>query len=298
MRILMTGSSGFIGSALIEDFTRTGHSVTCLVRSVPKPGRAQLQWNPASGFIPALPENLDAVINLAGKNIAAARWTAKEKLRIRKSRVDGTLLLCRALASLTQPPGVLVSASALGYYGNRGEEVLNEESSAGSGFLAKVCSEWERATGAAFEKGIRVVNLRMGMVLSEEKGALAKMLPVFRLGLGGPLGSGKQYMSWIALDDLLGVIQHCLSNANLQGPVIAASPNPVTNCEFVRTLGKVLHRPTFMRMPSWGARVAFGEMADEVLLASQRADPARLKSTGFRFQFPMLEETLQRLLVN
>lgn len=298
MRILMTGSRGFIGSALVEHFTRTGHLVSCLVRSVPNPDHAQLEWDPAAGFIPALPENLDAVIHLAGKNIAAGRWTAKEKLRIRNSRVEGTLLLCRALASLTQPPGVLVSASAVGYYGNRREEVLNEESSAGSGFLARVCGEWERATGAAFEKGIRVVNLRMGMVLSGRKGALAKMLPVFRLGLGGPIGTGKQYMSWIALEDLLGVVQHCLSNTNLRGPVIAASPNPVTNCEFVRTLGKVLHRPTFMRMPSLGARIVFGEMADEVLLASQRADPARLKSTGYQFRFPMLEEALRRFLVN
>ncbi|HEX5481173.1 MAG TPA: TIGR01777 family oxidoreductase [Terriglobia bacterium] len=297
MRILMTGSSGFLGSALIEHLTRTGHSVVRLVRSSPRAGSDQIQWDPSSGSLPALPDNLDAAINLAGENIAA-RWTPRQKSRILNSRANGTRLLCRALADLSRPPAALVSASAIGFYGNRGDEVLSEESAAGEGFLPRVCREWERATEPASEKGIRVVNLRMAMVLSGTGGALAKMLPVFRMGLGGPIGTGEQYMSWIALDDLIGVVQHCLSHADLGGPVIAAAPGPVTNREFVKALGKVLNRPVLLRMPAWGARLAFGEMADEVLLASQRVEPVRLKSSGYRFQFPALDSALKHILTN
>lgn len=297
MRILMTGSSGFLGSTLIENLTRTGHSIIRMVRSSPRPGSDQIQWDPASGSIPALPENLDAAIHLAGENIAA-RWTARQKSRILNSRVNGTLVLCRALAGLSRPPAVLLSASAIGYYGSRGDEILREESAAGSGFLPRVCREWEQATEPTSEKGIRVVNLRMAMILSRQGGALARMLPVFRMGLGGPIGTGGQYMSWIALDDWVGVVQHCLSHAALRGPVIAAAPGPVTNREFVKALGKVLNRPALLRMPAWGARMAFGEMADEVLLAGQRVDPARLKDSGYHFQFPALDSALEHALMN
>jgi hypothetical protein len=244
----------------------------------------------------ALVEAPDAFVHLAGENIAAGRWTAARKARIRDSRVKVTRRLCESLARLSQPPKVVVSASAVGYYGDRSDEVLTEESPSGAGFLAQVCREWEAACGPAVQKGIRVVNLRTGMVLSAAGGMLPRILPPFRMGLGGRIGSGRQYMSWIALDDLVGVIVHALTCDRPAGPVNAVAPNPVTNLEFTRTLGRVLRRPTFFAVPAWAARLAFGEMAGALLLASARVEPARLAASGFVFRYPELEGALRHML--
>jgi uncharacterized protein (TIGR01777 family) len=295
MKVLVSGSSGLIGSALLPFLASGGHTVTRLVRSTP--GDAHVSWDPQKGTIEAARlEGFDAAVHLAGENIAAGRWTAERKALLRDSRVKGTQVLCAALASLSRPPEVLVAASAIGYYGDRGDEVLREESASGSGFLPEICREWEAATGPAREKRIRVVNLRMGVVLSATGGALAKMLPPFKLGVGGVLGSGRQYMSWIALDDLVGVFYHALSNPALDGPVNAVAPHPVTNREFTETLGRVLSRPVLLPMPAFAARLAFGEMANELLLASQRVEPVKLASVGHTFQFPELEGALRHLL--
>ncbi|MBI3988355.1 MAG: TIGR01777 family protein [candidate division NC10 bacterium] len=297
MTILMTGSSGFIGLALVPFLTNRGHRVTRLVRSQPSPGEVAVRWDPVAGTLEtARLEGLDAVVHLAGESLAAGRWTVERKARIRDSRVKGTRLLCESLAQLAQPPKVLICASAIGYYGDRGEEPLQEESAPGSGFLAEVCREWEAAAEPAVQRGIRVVHLRFGMVLSPKGGALAKMLFPFRIGAGGILGSGRQYWSWIALDDALGAIHHVFTTDTLQGPVNAVAPHPVTNREFTKTLGRVLGRPTPFPIPAFAARLAFGEMADEMLLASTRVEPTRLLATGYRFRHPELEGTLRHLL--
>jgi hypothetical protein len=235
-------------------------------------------------------------VHLAGDNIASGRWTAAKKASIRNSRVQGTTVLCEALAQLVKPPKVLLSASAIGYYGDRGATTLREESPPGTGFLAEVCQAWEAATAPAVQRGIRVVYLRFGMVLSAAGGALAKMLTPFRLGLGGVVGTGKQYMSWIALDDVLGVIPHALSTETLHGPVNVVAPQAVTNQEFTTALGQVLRRPTKLPMPAFAARLLFGEMADALLLASTRVAPVRLLASGYTFHYPELEEALQHLL--
>jgi uncharacterized protein (TIGR01777 family) len=241
-------------------------------------------------------ERPDAVVHLAGENIASARWTERQKARIRDSRVKATGLLCNLLARYSPPPKALVCASAIGYYGDRGDEILKEESAPGSGFLSDVCREWEAATQPAVERGIRVVNLRIGMVLSALGGGLAKMLTPFKLGAGGVMGSGRQYMSWIAVDDLVDAIHFALTHESLRGPANAVAPSPVTNREFTRTLGRVLSRPTPFPMPAFAARLAFGEMADALLLASTRVQPARLLASGFTFRYPDLEGALRHLL--
>jgi hypothetical protein len=235
-------------------------------------------------------------VHLAGDNIASGRWTAAKKVSIRSSRVQGTTVLCEALAQLVKPPKVLLSASAIGYYGDRGETTLREASPPGTGFLAEVCQAWEAATAPAVQRGIRVVHLRFGIVLSPAGGVLAKLLTPFRLGLGGVVGTGKQYMSWIALDDVLGVIQHALNTETIQGPVNVVAPQPVTNQEFTTTLGKVLRRPTRLPLPAFAAHLLFGEMADALLLASTRVMPARLVASEYTFRHPALEAALQRLL--
>lgn len=297
MKILVTGSSGLIGSALVSFLTREGHQVTRLVRSKPASGAAEIYWDPSAGRLdPASLVGFDAVVHLAGESVAAGRWTAERKARIRDSRVQGTLLLSKALAGLAKRPAVLACASAVGYYGNRGEEILKESSSSGSGFLAEVCRDWEDASEAAARSGIRVAKLRIGLVLSSKGGALAKMVPAFRLGAGGRMGNGKQYMSWIAIDDLVGIIVHTLRTGGLAGPANAVAPNPVTNAEFTQALGKVLRRPTLFPMPAFAVRLAFGEMADELLLASARVEPAKLLATGYRFRFAQLEPALQHVL--
>jgi len=294
MKFLVSGSSGLVGSALLPFLTSAGHTVTRLTRSSAGAGAAQ--WDPAGGTIdaPAL-EGHDAVVHLAGESIAQ-RWTPKSKARIRDSRVKGTRLLAETLGRLGQPPKVLVAASAIGYYGDRGDALLREDSASGSGFLAEVAREWETATASATAKGLRVVNLRTGIVLSRHGGALAKMLLPFKLGLGGVVGSGKQHWSWVALDDLLGIILFAATTEALKGAVNAVSPKPVTNYEFTKTLGRVLRRPTIFPMPAFAARLALGEMADELLLSSTKVEPAKLTAAGFQFRFPELEGALRHLL--
>ena len=296
MNILVTGARGLIGGALFPFLTTDGHRVLRLVRSKAGSGTGDVAWDPAAGTIDrAALRGLDAVVHLAGENIFG-RWTARKKARIHDSRGRATRLLCESLAQLSPPLRVLVCASAVGYYGDRGAEILREESAPGNSFLAEVCREWEAATQAVTDAGIRVVNLRFGMVLTPAGGALATMLLPFRLGLGGRFGSGRQFMSWITLDDLLEVVRHALTIEALRGPVNAVAPNPVTNLEFTRTLGRVLSCPTLFPVPGFAAHFVLGEMADELLLASARVEPARLLATGFRFRFPELEGALRHLL--
>jgi uncharacterized protein (TIGR01777 family) len=239
---------------------------------------------------------LDAVIHLAGESIAGGRWTAARKARIRDSRTQGTRLLAETLAQLARPPKVLISGSAIGYYGDRGQEILTENEGPGSNFLAGVCRAWESATEPAAHNGTRVVILRTGIVLSRKGGALARMLTPFRMGVGGVVGSGKQFMSWISIDDLVRIILYALKIETVKGPVNAVAPKPVTNAEFTRLLGRILRRPTVLPMPGIAARLAFGEMADELLLASTRVAPAKLEASGFVFRHPDLESALMSIL--
>ncbi len=296
MKILVSGSTGFLGTAVVASLKEKQHEVVRLLRptSAAPSGDRSVVWDPERGTLKreAL-EGLDAVVHLAGENIAA-RWTATTKVRIRDSRVRGTRLLCETLAMLDSPPKVLVSASAVGYYGDRGTELLTERDRPGEGFLAEVCRDWEAATQPADEKGIRVVHLRTGVVLSAQGGALAKMLTPFRLGLGGRIGGGEQFMSWIVLDDHVRVVETAIEDDDLRGPVNAVAPSPVTNVEFTKALGRVLSRPTVFPMPRFAAQVAFGEMADEVLLASTRVDPEVLRSRDYEFRYPDLEDGLRQ----
>jgi uncharacterized protein (TIGR01777 family) len=296
MTVLVSGSSGLVGSALIPHLEASGHRVLRLVRTSPK-SDLERRWDPDTGELAAADlEGIQAVVHLAGENIASGRWNEAKKNRIRSSREDGTRLLAQGLAKLQTPPGVLISASAIGYYGNRGEEILNEESPPGADFLAETCIAWENAARPAADAGVRTVYVRIGIVLSADGGALAKMLFPFRMGVGGVIGSGDQYMSWISLSDLAGIINHALNTETLQGPVNAVSPAPVTNREFTKTLGGALSRPTLFPMPAFAARLAFGEMADALLLSSTRVLPARLQETGYVFQHPKLDGALRHVL--
>lgn len=298
MRILVTGATGFIGRALVPFLVAGGHRVTRLTRRdvPPVAGADDVRCDLVSGRLdPAVLADHDAVVHLAGESVAE-RWTPEKKARIRASRVDGTRRLAEALAALAEPPRVLVSASAIGIYGDRGDERLTEASAPGRGFLAEVAKAWEAAAEPARRRGIRVVHPRMGMVLSPGGGALARLLPPFRLGAGGKLGSGRQWTSWIALDDLLPLLLHLIADATFEGPVNAVAPGAVTNAEFARVLGKVLGRPTVLGVPAFAARMAFGEMADEVLLASTRVIPARLEAAGYPFRHPELEAALRHML--
>jgi hypothetical protein len=295
LSVAVTGASGLIGRALVPVLGATGHTVTRLVRRTPGPGEAR--WNPGAGQIDAAAlEGTDVVVHLAGESIASARWTVERKRRIRDSRVVGTGLLARTLAALDRPPQLLVSASAIGLYGHRGDTPLTESDPPGTGFLAEVGRDWEGATSAASQAGIRVALLRFGIILSLQGGALAKMLPPFRLGVGGPLGSGRQWMSWLTIDDAVGIIQHGIACPELSGPVNAVAPEPVTNAEFTRSLGTVLGRPAVLPVPAFGLELLFGEMAGEALLGSQRVLPRRLEETGYAFRDPVLLPALRRLL--
>ena len=295
MKILVTGATGLVGGALVPLLAGGGHEVVRLGRNAP--GAGDVRWDPERGVLDAKSlEGFDGVVHLAGENIAAGRWTAEKKRRIRESRVNGTRLLAETLAGLEQSPRVLVSASAIGFYGDRGDEELTEGSPAGSGFLSEVCREWETATEEAEGKGVRVVHARLGVVLARDGGALAKMLTPFRLGAGGIIGSGRQYMSWITLDDTVAAIGHLLATEAASGPVNVVAPAAVTNREFTKTLGRVLRRPTLFPMPGFAARLAFGEMADALLLASTRVKPAGLLDSGYAFGHGTLEEGLHHVL--
>ena len=296
MRVVVTGASGFLGARLVAALQAAGHQVTKLVRRRPA-AADELQWNP-SGAIDAAPfEGADAVVHLAGENITG-RWTEAKKGRIQNSRVRGTETVAAAIARAAQMPRVLVAASAVGYYGNRGDEILNELSPGGRGFLPEVCRQWEAATQAAVNAGVRVVNMRIGVVLDARQGALAKMLPPFKMGVGGVIGSGRQYMPWIAVDDLVSAFLFALDNPGVQGAVNAVAPNPATNAEFTRTLGRVLGRPTIFPMPAFVVKLAFGEMGEELLLGGQRPMPVKLTNAGFRFRYPELEPALRALLTH
>ena len=298
MRVAVSGSTGLVGSEVVAVLSAGGHEVVRLVRRSPVPGEKAVRWDPEKGEVDAAGlDGLDAVVHLAGENIASGRWNAARKAVLRDSRVNGTRFLCEALAGLARPPKTLVCASAVGYYGDRGEEPLTEESPPGTGFLAEVCREWEAASAPAARKGIRVVALRIGMVLSPKGGALARMLPLFRAGLGGVIGGGRQHISWVALDDLPGIVLHALQRGDLSGPVNAVAPRPVTNREFTEALGKALSRPTPLPVPSFALRLAVGgEMADGLLLASARVVPRRLVETGYPFRHPELGGALDHLL--
>lgn len=296
MKILIGGSHGLVGTALIKSLETEGHEIFRLVRHAPT-SKTEVEWSPDRYSIAlARIEGFDAVVNLAGESIAEGRWTDEKKRRIRESRVKGTKLLGDALANLTVRPKTFVCASAIGYYGNRGDELLTETSAPGDEFLAKVCAEWEGATALATEKGIRVVNARFGVILDTNGGALKKMLPPFRMGVGGKVGSGKQWMSWIALDDVVGGIQFALANDSIKGPVNFVAPVPVTNAEFTKTLGKVLSRPTVLPIPAFAIKLLFGEMGEALLLGGQRVAPERLIEAGYAFQYSVLDSALHHVL--
>ena len=281
MNILISGSHGLVGTALLTSLEEEGHQVARLGRDFARP----------IAF-----EGIDAVIHLAGESIAEGRWNAAKKERIERSRVDGTTELSRLIAESSHKPRVFISASAIGYYGDRSDEKLSEKSEPGSGFLPAVCAKWEAATRPAEEAGVRVVKLRTGIVLSTQGGALNKMLFPFKMGGGGVLGSGQQYMSWISLDDMIGAIRFLLFDSSLEGPVNLVAPNAVTNHEFTKTLGKALGRPTVMPMPAFAARLLFGEMADALLLSSARVVPEKLSEAGYAFTHRDLQSALEDIL--
>jgi uncharacterized protein len=297
LHVAVTGAGGLIGSALTSRLRAERHRVTPLVRR--QAGTGQIGWDPGAGRLdPADLEGVDAVVHLAGENIGA-RWTAARKAHIRSSRLDGTRLLSEALSSLRNPPAVMISASAIGIYGHRGDEILTEESPPGNpghDFLVQVGLGWEGAADPARAAGIRVVHSRFGLVLSRHGGVLARMLLPFRLGLGGPLGNGSQWMSWIAIDDLVSALIHLLLTGTLQGPVNVTSPEPARNRDFARALGKVLSRPALFPVPVAALHLLLGEMADSTLLASTRVMPGRLLASGFRFGHPALEPALRHVL--
>ena len=300
MKIAITGSTGLVGSVLIPFLLTGGHQVIRLVRKTREAsndGTTSLLWNPDQDQLNAHElEGVDAVINLAGESIAAKRWTEEQKKRIIDSRLKGTGLLARTLAQLKQPPKVLFSASAIGYYPPSGDQRLTESSEGGTGFLPEVCKAWEAATKPAEDAGIRMVHGRIGIVLSPQGGALATQLPLYRWGIAGRIGPGTQYTPWIEIDDLIGAIHFCLMKDSMRGAVNLVAPGIVTNQQFTKTLGHVLHRPTFLPAPAWALRLALGEMADALLLASLRVVPERLQQVGFVFTYPELEPALRHLL--
>ncbi len=297
MRVALTGASGMVGSALAKKLRAEGDEVVTYVRHGAANGKDKFLWDPDAGTIDAAGlSGCSAVVNLAGENIAAKRWSEEQKQKIRNSRVKGTTLLSTAIAGLTDKPEVLVSASAIGFYGDRGDEKLTEKSSAGNGFLAEVCREWEKSTRAAADSGVRVVHARLGVVLSKDGGALQKMLPIFQMGGGGIIGSGKQYMSWITLDDVVNALIFAVKNKSVSGAVNLVAPNSVRNSEFTDALGHVLHRPAILPLPAFAAKMIMGEMADELLLSSTRVEPVALSGNKFGFEYPNLQGALLHTL--
>ncbi len=301
MKVAIAGSSGLIGSALVSSLTANGHQVAKLVRQQPelrqqpKQTNGELYWSPKAGELDASAlVGCDALVNLCGESVAQ-RWTEEARKKIIESRLKSTKLLAETIASMDKPPAVFIQASAIGFYGDRGEEIVDETSKPGSGFLAELCQSWEAATSVCKDK-TRVVNLRIGLVLDKHGGALEKMLPPFLLGAGGILGSGKQYMSFIALPDLVELIQFLISNSEISGPVNAVAPNAVTNKEFTDTLGHELHRPTIFPVPSFGAKLLFGQMAEEMLLSGARVKPKKLLNAGFKFQYPQIDSAVSAAL--
>lgn len=295
MRVAVSGSSGLIGAALVERLRREGHTVSRLVRSAKAAGAGDVAWDPDAGTIDAAGlEGVDAVVHLAGENVGT-RWTEEKKRRIRDSRVKGTRLISETILRLARPPRVLVQASATGIYGDRGDEALDEASAPGTGFLAEVVRDWEGASGHAESAGIRVVKLRFGVVLTSKGGALEKLLLPFRMGVGGRVGTGRQWMPWISLDDAVEVILRALRDERLRGPVNAIAGS-VRNADFTDALGRALHRPAILPVPGFGLRAVLGEMADETLLSSQRAEPARLREIGHTFHHPTLDTGLAAAL--
>lgn len=301
MRILISGSSGLVGTALCQALKNKGHQVIRLVRDKSKVSDDAIFWDPenegwdSSYSLPKF-ENMDAVVNLSGENIAG-RWTDDKKNKIKSSRVKSTKTLSHILSSLKNPPEVLINGSAIGFYGDRGEELLTEESAPGDNFLSNVCQDWERAAVENLIKTkIRVVLLRTGMVLSTKGGGLATMLTPFKFGLGGVLGNGHQYMSFISLDDLVNIIIFLIENKQIIGPVNAVTPHPITNQEFTKTLGKVLHRPTILAVPKFLPSLIFGQMADDLLFASQKVYPKKLANAGYHFNYPTIESALKHEL--
>jgi uncharacterized protein len=294
-RILVTGSSGLVGSALIPSLRGAGARIARLARTSTVQGandEERIPWNPSEPISPNAVSGFDAVIHLAGESIVG-RWNPDKKTILRDSRVPPTTYLAQALAQAKVKPGVFLSASAVGYYGNRGDELLNEQSGPGTGFTADLARDWEAASLPAADAGIRTVQMRIGIVLSPKGGALRKMLLPFKMGVGGRLGDGRQWMSWIDLHDIIGAIQHLLRSDLIHGPVNLVAPKSVTNAEFSTTLGGVLSRPAIFPVPPFAARLAFGEMADELLLASQRVEPTRLISSGYPFRYPSLKASLE-----
>ncbi len=295
MDVLVSGATGLVGSALSTELKNKGHSVVALSHSKPS-SEDTIRWDPSRGRIDASRlEGIDAVVHLAGENIVG-RWTAEKKRKILDSRVQGTRLLAETVAGLSEKPGAIICASAIGYYGDRGNELLREESGPGDAFLSEVVEKWEAADEPAQEAGIRVANLRFGIVLSPEGGALGTTLPLFKVGGGGKIGSGRQWWSWVALDDVVGALIHALEDDSVEGAVNVVAPNPMTNAEYTKVLGNVLGRPTLVPAPAPALRAVLGEVADELLLASARVEPAKLKETGYDFRHPELEGALRHLL--
>lgn len=295
MRVLISGAGGLVGSELRASLESDGHEVVKLTRSQPEPGENAIRWDPNAGSlnVSAL-EGIDAAVHLAGENIAGY-WTSNKKEEILQSRVNGTKLLADSLARLQDPPEVMVCASASGFYGDRGDEVLTEESSSGEGFLADVCRKWEAAAQPARDQGIRVAHMRFGIIFSPDGGALRLMSLPFKMGVGGDLGSGEQYMSWVALEDVAGAIRHVINHREIEGPVNVGAPHPVRNEELTKTMGNVLSRPTFFKVPEFAGKTIMGEMAEEMLFVSQRMEPVRLLETGYGFRHPRLEGALREM---
>jgi hypothetical protein len=296
MRIIISGASGLVGAALVPDLDQRGHEVVRLVRPPHRPGDGEATWDPANGKLdPAVLDGADAVINLNGRSIGGGRWNQGVKDELRSSRLDATHTIVTAIRECRRPPALLINASAVGFYGDRGEEVLTEDSKPGSGFLADLSRDWEAAATASASDTTRVVLLRFGMIIADG-GALAKMLLPFKLGLGGPIGSGRQFWPWVAMPDVLGVIRHAMENRNLSGPVNVVAPQETRCSEFTRTLGSALHRPAVIPAPAFAVRLALGEMADALLLASQRVRPGSLRRHGYEFEKAELAEAFRAVV--